>query len=433
MLENLGRLVAAAESTSLISAAPNAQSATKLTLKDCLDLGKARFVLVLRDQAGASWLVPAVATENSIRRAGAGDGVSEALLQLVSRGGGASGGFSWESWDVPTLPGEAGIPVDQTNESVIVGNAAVVKWQTALTSTNPASRILRALRKGGFSAMPELFGLLNWTDPESLTQEPILLASISEYLVETHDGWKWMVDDLTHYVEGSFSLAMTLPPLVVLGEITAQLHVALTAEGVAESTPAFFDKWMASATNDLESVLREVDGDELIRLHEITPQIVESLARVAGIDTTPLVSVHGDLHVGQFLRSRSKTSYAVIDFDGNPVASEAERTSRAPAAVDVASILQSIDHVGRIVERRCGRAADDLIADWIAAAQQHFLDGYQGTLEEQGLEKLLDERLLFAFRVRQELREFLYAVRHLPQWRYVPDRALAALMDEKRR
>ena len=40
-----------------------------------------------------------------------------------------------------------------------------------------------------------------------------------------------------------------------------------------------------------------------------------------------------------------------------------------------------------------------------------------------------DVRLLRPLRVAQELHEFVYAVRHLPSWRYVPDGALAALLD----
>jgi maltokinase len=36
--------------------------------------------------------------------------------------------------------------------------------------------------------------------------------------------------------------------------------------------------------------------------------------------------------------------------------------------------------------------------------------------------------LLPALRVRQVVREYLYAARHLPHWRYVPHSALPALI-----
>ena len=37
--------------------------------------------------------------------------------------------------------------------------------------------------------------------------------------------------------------------------------------------------------------------------------------------------------------------------------------------------------------------------------------------------------LLRPFRVAQELHEFVYAARFLPEWRYVPDAALPALLE----
>ncbi len=78
---------------------------------------------------------------------------------------------------------------------------------------------------------------------------------------------------------------------------------------------------------------------------------------------TPLIDVRGDLHVGQVLRhpdaptgrgptAGTPASYAVVDFDGNPVLAAAERVRRRPAAVDVAGMMASPDHVGRVVLHR---------------------------------------------------------------------------------
>ena len=67
----------------------------------------------------------------------------------------------------------------------------------------------------------------------------------------------------------------------------------------------------------------------------------------------------------------------------------------------------------------------------IAAAQDSFLDSYRTTLGSLGSLELLDERLLVPLRLQQECREFLYAVRHLPHWRYVPDAALLDLLPEE--
>jgi maltokinase len=65
---------------------------------------------------------------------------------------------------------------------------------------------------------------------------------------------------------------------------------------------------------------------------------------------------------------------------------------------------------------------------WIERAQQVFLEAYRSALRSAGRADLLDEALLTPFQVQQECREYAYAGRYLPHWRYVPDAALPALL-----
>jgi len=67
------------------------------------------------------------------------------------------------------------------------------------------------------------------------------------------------------------------------------------------------------------------------------------------------------------------------------------------------------------------------VLNWIHEAQTVFMAAYSGELAIADCRHLLDDRLLSPFRVEQELREFLYAERHLPRWLYVPDSALQDL------
>ena len=61
-------------------------------------------------------------------------------------------------------------------------------------------------------------------------------------------------------------------------------------------------------------------------------------------------------------------------------------------------------------------------------AQRDFLAGYRAGLEAAGRPELLDDRLLLPMQVQQECREYAYASRYLPHWRYVPDAALPDLL-----
>jgi maltokinase len=146
-----------------------------------------------------------------------------------------------------------------------------------------------------------------------------------------------------------------------------------------------------------------------------------------------VIDVHGDLHVGQVLRFADRPDYAVVDFDGNPIVPPDRRADRQPAAVDVAGMLASLDHVGRVVVHRTEELdvrGVETVETWIREARGAFLRAYREGLAAAGRPELLDERLLRPLLVVQECREYLYAVRHLPHWVYVPDKALPALLAE---
>jgi len=140
--------------------------------------------------------------------------------------------------------------------------------------------------------------------------------------------------------------------------------------------------------------------------------------------------VHGDLHVGQVLRFSDPYDYVVTDFDGNPVLPPEERGAPQPAALDVVGMIASLDHVGRIVITRTDNVDESAVRVWIAAAQEAFLHDYRDTLARMRHAHLLDDRLLVPLRLQQEVREFLYAEKHLPLWRYAPDGALVDLLPD---
>jgi maltokinase len=94
-------------------------------------------------------------------------------------------------------------------------------------------------------------------------------------------------------------------------------------------------------------------------------------------------------------------------------------------------MLASLDHVGRVVVERVDRADAGRVKSWIAASQQSFLTTYAEVLGAERYGELIDESLFEPLRLQQELREFIYAARHLPHWKYVPDAALQDLLPDE--
>lgn len=437
--DRLAQLVAAAPAALVQPDRPRLAPAgvsPPLRLAAALGLGHGRWITVICDAAGARWTVPLIEEPGRVRRAIAGDGAAESLVALLCQGQCPEPGFELRRWSGAPVQGERALApeTDQTNESVIVGphgseQAAVVKWlvhqpRRGEAAEHPAVRRLTTLALAGFDGTPAPWGLLTCDAGEAA---PLLLATVAAYLPDARDGWDWAVRDVRQLAGGALSPRRALAPATALGELTARLHAALAPGGQEIATERAARAWSARAQADLDLAVSLVDGPEGGRLATLAPRLAAEIAALAGLAGTPLIDVHGDLHVGQVLRYGTGPSYAINDFDGNPVLPPAERASRQPAALDVAGMLASLDHVGRIVLHRDGDAGAAAVERWIDDAQAAFLAAYRSGLARNGLAWLLDERLIRPLRVRQECREYLYAVRHLPDWRYVPDLALSAL------
>ena len=425
----LSRLVAAAPASLVLPDRPRTAAVdvpVPLRLVAAHAVGPRRFVAVVRDAGGARWTVPLVVEGDAVRRAVPGDGVAAALV----RGEPAGDGFALEVWERADVDGEHGVDVDQTNESVVVGDRAVVKWLLRLPAAedagHPAARRLAALAAAGFAGVPSTWSLLR--------HGADLLAVVDEYLPGAEDGWTWAVDDVRALARGAVALDDAVAPAAELGRLTAEMHLALAAGSRDRATAHEAAAWADRALADLAEAVEVVDGPEGERLRARAGRIGIGLASLGDAEGTVVADVHGDLHVGQWLRYGTPPgpwSYAVTDFDGSPVASSAERDGRQPAARDVASMLASLDHVGRIVVHRDDGVDATVVGEWVRAAEAAFLQAYRATLAAAGAAELLDERLLRPLRLQQECRELLYAVRHLPLWRYVPDAALADLLPDQ--
>jgi maltokinase len=331
------------------------------------------------------------------------------------------------SWTDRYLPGsERPITVDQTNESVIVGEQAVVKWATHLQpGPHPAPGRLSALTTAGFTAMPPPWGVVTWT-PEG--GEQTLVATVNGYLPGAVDGWTW-AKDLFIAAARSGDLAEVTATSRALGAVVADLHAALGMTS-SRSTSDDAKRWRDSAFDTLAQARLLAGPGNTMLLAEHAEDIEHILDGLSGLVDVPVLDAHGDLHVGQVLRADDQL--VITDFDGNPVLPPAERVLPVPAAVDLAGILQSLSHVAIVAVARSELGADALAeVDRVSRAELH--EAYVGRLAQGGHANLHIDSAVGPFRLQQVLREIVYAGRHLPRWMYVPDAALPALLTEMSR
>lgn len=402
---------------------------------DSLELTEDKRLSVISTEAGLTAVPMLRDTDGQWRRAHPGDGVAEALLDLLTevRGSETRGRFTVRSWSQHAAAGERSVGVDQTNESVIVGgersdggmpgDAAVVKWATHLQDgPHPAPRRITVLHDAGFGGMPAPWGLVTWQPPGGAET---LVANVDEYLPGAVDGWTWAVDLIT-----AAARDRRVEPLVEataqVGGVIAELHAALSSTATV-ATGRDAARWRDDGLGTLEEACAVGDSVAVTCARARRNEIEGVIDGLGALADTPIIEGHGDLHVGQILQSGER--FVVTDFDGNPVLPAAQRMLPVPAALDVAGMSQSLAHAA-IVARKYTELDASALADADAAGRAAFLDAYTRRLADLGHADLYEPSAMHAFRVQQVLREIVYAARHLPRWMYVPDAALPALLDE---
>ncbi|HUP54978.1 MAG TPA: hypothetical protein VM408_05685 [Methylomirabilota bacterium] len=321
------------------------------------------------------------------------------------------------------MASERAIDADQTNASVVVGERVIVKWFRRIgPGPSRATTLIAHLEAVGFRDMPAPLGALAWTSPEGAE---LTIAQGDAFLPGARDGWDWAVERLERHVEhGQTFCPPDCDPWIGtrLGNLVARLHAALITpspaipDPMAIAEPDVVAGWRDAAHATLTEALRLTsDQDHAVGavLEAIAPAMRDDLDRLPIDRLIATAPVHGDLHVGQVLEWTG--GLAVIDFDGNPTLGTAANALRQPPERDIAQVVSSLDHVGRIIEQRSAGHARTRVNDWVARTRREFL----ATLDP-------DPELLAAFEVEQECRELVYAARFLPRWRYAPLATLRA-------
>ncbi|WP_234788844.1 glucosamine kinase [Mycolicibacterium iranicum] len=392
---------------------------------DTLDLDEGHRLSITSEGTALSAL-PMVRDGRRWRHAEPGDGTSEALLNVLAQQSDSrtSGNFTVRAWAARSAAGEQAMGVDQTNESVIVGNTAVVKWATHLQDgPHPTPSRIAVLRDAGFTGMPAPWGLVTWHPPD---RDATLAAYVDEYLPGAVDGWTWAVALMTT-AASSGDTAPIASAAADVGALIARLHAALApTKSVSSADDAC--RWHRDALHVLETACAISDSlsGQILRAHR--DDIAAELESLRAVSDVPVIDGHGDLHVGQVLRSGGR--FVVTDFDGNPVLPSSQRALPIPAVVDVAGMAQSLAHVA-IVAAKYTELKPEALAAVDATTRTSFLDAYAHRLSALGQAGLYDPHPLRALRLQQVMREMIYAAEYLPRWMYVPDAALPALLEER--
>ena len=303
--------------------------------------------------------------------------------------------------------------------------------------------------EAGSAAVPPLAGHAEVvsTTAGSATAETSTVALVQAFVADGADAFETIAESLTAWLLGSGDVGIDSATAVAsdLGALTAGLHASLAdAHGVPdfEPRPATQDDllgWADAARLQLARALDVTPGEAGTILRELAPRIAAELTVFEALARPPLLTrVHGDFHLGQVLIAPG--GYRIVDFEGEPLRPLADRRAHQSPLRDVASMLRSLDHVGRSAGRRVaarnGGPIESLgldLAAWLGHSRARFLDAYQAGLRAAGAPIIMDAVLLRAFEIEKECYEFIYASTYLPTWLWAPTQGMCGLFADEAR
>ena len=406
----------------------------------------------------------------------------EANVKLPTRNGVLDGRRSSafaEAHGTDPLPARTG-SAEQSNTSILYGSKLILKlFRRLQPGENPDTEIGRFLTDTAhFPRIAPLLGeiTLRPKDGESTT-----LAMLQGLIENEGDGWQWTLDELSHYYDTvaivpapqdlgtppSFlatneaselareHAGLYLDAAALLGRRTGEMHLALATP---TDNPAFLAEDFTTA--DLVADADRIDAQLSLTLSalrrgmsQLNETIVDNAALVlsrrielfararAIASATPSsagqrIRIHGDYHLGQVLRSRN--DYVILDFEGEPARSLAQRRAKQSPLKDVAGMLRSFSYaayaaLNAFAQRRPDDAKnlEPWATLWQNAVSAEFLRAYQHTVTETNPDLIPQpehsQLLLGAYLLEKSLYELLYELDNRPAWVRIPLAGILAL------
>jgi maltose alpha-D-glucosyltransferase/alpha-amylase len=367
----------------------------------------------------------------------------------------------------PAIEDVRAVSTEQSNTTVLVGHDYVVKlFRRIEPGINPEIEVGRFLTEmTGFANMPPLLGAVEMADGQSRSA----VAVIHRFIENQGDAWSVTNAYLDRYVDEQRLLtveaaaesdeqATYLLRMRQVGRRVAEMQLALASRDDVPDfkpepiNPADIAKWTEDVLRRAQHALAKLARHRLPKQSADRALIAEILSHQSSLpsylrgllpDTLKVMKIrhHGDFHLGQMLVV--KDDVVILDFEGEPRRSLAERRRKMPAARDVAGLVRSIDYSATAALERALKSAPDeqgkiarALDDWRERSVAAMLTAYREFLVDPRLwpaEPGDADLLLDLFLLEKAVYEIEYELAHRPDWLRVPLAGLQRILSRSRR
>lgn len=301
---------------------------------------------------------------------------------------------------------------EQSNTSILFAHLAIMKlFRRIELGRNLDVETHDVLTRSGNPDVATLYGWIegSWSAPDGDDADGTNysgdkvnygadLAMITELLTGARDGWEYALAELRSGQDFTAEAQR-------LGHALAGVHEALKSNFPTGTVAG--DEVAAIMTDRLQAAVSAAP-----QLAPYEHGLQAAFGSLAGRQLE-VQRVHGDFHLGQTLHT--PTGWKIIDFEGEPAKTLAERSRPDSIWRDIAGALRSFDYAA-------AHHPDVPARSWADACQQGFLDGY-------GVTYPAADELLRAYAADKAIYEVVYEARNRPDWVEIPLRAVAAIAE----
>jgi len=351
--------------------------------------------------------------------------LGRSMLDLIATGSTVDGLRFEPEPDAQLYPGLRARPVgtEQSNTSLVFGHRYILKLYRRLhPGPNRDLDLPRALHRVGCEHIATPLGAIHG----ELNGEPVVLGVLQQYMNSAVEGWAMatasvrdlMAEADLHAAEVGGDFAAEAHRL---GEAVAAVHADLRrALPTERAGRARIDAVVDVMQRRLSTVLASVPD---LAPHE-TP-LRSAFEALRSTDEATLVQqIHGDLHLGQVLRTNIR--WVLIDFEGEPASPIAERTALRSPLRDVAGMLRSVDYAAHqlLIGQEGPHQLEVRAQEWAERNRGAFCEGYAAA---DGADPREQATLLRGLELDKAVYEVAYEHANRPEWLAIPLGAIARI------